>query len=145
VIQISTVSADAITVAYSFDYLGPPTVPPREVSLILIHEQSSWLNPIIAGTTFRAGLTSTPIDDASTTASIRPQWRLTMWLELPSATHADLRIGDLRSAYDPLSGASQTRANQLTTTYTLSGLQPNVLVPVATEHVSVAPVANSFG
>jgi hypothetical protein len=145
VVQVVTVGPGTIAVAYSFDYVGPPAVPPHEVGLILVHEQRSWLDPTIVGATFRAGVTSQPIDDTSASVAIRPQWKLAVTAAPAGGVQATLHVDSLRSTYDPLTSASVTWASQFTTTYTLATPQPNVLTPLATESVTVAPMASPSG
>lgn len=138
VIETITVRASDVQVSYAFVSLYQTNVAPaHEVTLVLIHEQSYWLNPTVAGTTFQTGITRQPLSKIKTGVRIQPTWLLAVRANPANGVHAVVQIVGARSAYDPVSGSSETWANQFTTTYTLLDPQPNSIVPVATETISV--------
>lgn len=140
VVQITSLGSQQITVSYSFVALdGSPVTSIHQVSLVVAHANLYWLAPEIGGDRFSGGISSLPESALRAGTVVQPSWQLTFTARPAAGTHAALALVNPQSTVLPASGASQTWASGLTTTYTFSDPQPNMLTPVATEEIAVTP------
>lgn len=141
VVQVTRVHPGGATVSYSFVALsGAPGTGIHSVELVLAHERTYWLAPAIQGHQFSGGVTSLPVSAVRAGAAAQPQWLVTLEARPAAGTQVALALVNQQSAFDATTGTSQTWADGLTTTYSLTNPQPNMLTAVASEAITIAPV-----
>lgn len=138
VIQTITVRGADVQVSYAVVSLFQSSVAPaHEITLAIVHDQSYWLNPSVAGTTFQAGITRQALSKIKTGVRILPSWHLTVRASPANGVHAAVQLVGAQSAYDPATGNAQSWASEFTSTYTLLDPQPNSITPIDTETITV--------
>ena len=85
-------------------------------------------------------MTSLPVSAVRAGAAAQPQWLVTLEARPAAGTQVALALVNQQSAFDATTGTSQTWADGLTTTYSLTNPQPNMLTAVASEAITIAPV-----
>jgi hypothetical protein len=113
---------------------------PHEVTLVLVHDHSYWLDPSLRGATLRAGITTRPLSLLRTGVTLRPCWTMTLAAVGAQGVQAALQLINQRAAGNARTGTAQTWADEFVSTYSFSHPQVNMLTPVATETVKVEPV-----
>lgn len=158
VVQVTSVLQNRVDVAYSFvtktHGIGSSYPGPHQIVLVLTHLHNYWINPAISGTTFTAGLTTLFQDQdgllsqlqqapgggalQTPNVAVQPTWIMRIQAQPASGVQASLQLGDQGAGVNPIQGTSETWASQFTTSYTLSNPDINVLLPLATESISIA-------
>ncbi len=141
IVQMTSLGSQGVTVSYSFVTLSSAAGGMiHQVALVLSHANSYWLAPQIRGDQFTGGVSALPVSAPQAGTAVQPSWRLTLTARPAAGTQSALALVNPRSVFIPAEGVTQTWASGLTSTYTFIDPQPNMLTPVATEHVVVAPV-----
>lgn len=141
VVQQIALDGQGVTVSYAFVALsGASGAPIHHVEVTLLHERSYWLAPRIAGGRFTGGVAPLPVSALTTGAAVQPMWQVTLVAAPAAGTQAALALVNQESAFDATTSASVTWAGGFTTTYTFDNPQPNMLTPVASERISIAPM-----
>jgi hypothetical protein len=111
--------------------------------LVLTHWHNYWLNPTFTGTTFQAGITTLNQgqDDALQPPDVlvQPNWEMQIQAQPAAGVQASVQLGNMVGSANAIKGSTETWGNQFSTSYTLANPDVNVLLPVATESITIAP------
>jgi hypothetical protein len=156
-VQVTSLVGSHVDVTYDFvtkthgvssAYGGP-----HQITLVLTHLHNYWINPTVTGTVFEAGITTLYQDQDAVLGqvqqgtggaplqtpdvAVRPSWTMQLRAQPAAGVQGSLQLGAMGSSGNPIKGTGETWASQLTASYTLTNPDINVLVPLATETITL--------